>query len=165
MRKKYDYTEWQSIVNPIITTKEYIKRRTFRHHGDVTVYEHSLNVSRLAYRMAKKLHLDYRSAAIAGVLHDLYTTPWQEDHTKKPFFQQHGFVHARIALENSKRHYSEFLNPAIENAILRHMFPLNIVPPKYAIGYILTIADKIVSIEMITHPESIVKCFGFLKRS
>ncbi len=165
MRKFYDYSEWQEIVYPILTSKEYFKRRTFRHHGDITVYDHCVHVSRLSYRIAKKLHLDYKSAAIAGLLHDLYTTPWQEVTVKKPFFEQHGFTHARDALKNSRKFYKKYLNPKIENAILRHMFPLNITPPKYATGYIVTLADKIVSLEVFTEPEVIIKTFGFLKRN
>lgn len=165
MRKIYDYREWEEIVYPILTSKIFFKRRTFRHHGDITVYEHCIHVSRMSYRIAKKLHLDYKSAAIAGLLHDLYTTPWQEDTTKKPFFEQHGFTHARDALKNSQRYFGNYLNPKIENAILRHMFPLNITPPRYSTGYIVTLADKIVSLEVITQPEAIVKTFGFYKRS
>lgn len=165
MRKIYDYREWEEIVYPILTSKIFFKRRTFRHHGDITVYEHCIHVSRMSYRIAKKLHLDYKSAAIAGLLHDLYTTPWQEDTTKKPFFEQHGFTHARDALKNSQRYFGNYLNPKIENAILRHMFPLNITPPRYSTGYIVTLADKIISLEVITQPEVIVKTFGFYKRS
>lgn len=164
MKKIFDYREWEDIVKPIISSREYYKRKSFRHHGDITVYEHSINVSKMAYRIAKSLNMDYKSAAIAGILHDLYTTPWQESKEKKPFFQQHGFTHAKDALMNSRKYYKKYLNPKIENSILRHMFPLNITPPRYAIGYILTIADKIVSLEMITHPEAIIKSFGFLKR-
>lgn len=159
MRKKYDYSEWYSIVEPIITSREYAKRRTFQHHGEVTVYTHSVKVSKLAYRMAKTIHADYKSAAIAGMLHDLYTTPWQDITGKKPFFEQHGFIHAREALENSRRYYPEYLNKKIENAILRHMFPLNITPPVHVVGYIITIADKAVSMDLLFSKKSMTKIF------
>lgn len=159
MKKKYDYSEWYSIVEPIITSPEYEKRKTFRHHGDVTVYTHSVKVSKLSYRIAKFLHANYRDVAIAGVLHDLYTTPWQEVTEKKPFFQQHGFVHAREALMNSRKYFPEYLNKRIENAIVRHMFPLNITPPRHVIGYILTIADKIASMDLLFSKEAMSKIF------
>lgn len=159
MRKKYDYNEWYSIVEPIITSPEYERRKTFRHHGDVTVYTHSVKVSKLSYRMAKFLHANYRNAAIAGILHDLYTTPWQEDTEKKPFFKQHGFVHAHEALMNSRKYYPDYLNEKIEDAIERHMFPLNITPPRHVAGYILTIADKVSSMDLLFSKEAMSKIF------
>ena len=159
-----DYKEWYKIVRPIITSSEYRKRKKFRHHGDTSVYDHCVKVSIASYRFAKKMHLDYKSAAIAGLLHDFYTTPWQEDTEVKPFFQRHGFTHARVALENSRKFYGEYLNPKIENAILRHMFPLNIVPPRYSIGFVITVADKIKSLDFIFCKETWAKTFRFLKR-
>lgn len=164
MRKIYDYSEWYMIVEPIITTREYIKRRTFRHHGNVTVYEHSMKVSKKAYRIAKRIGADYKSAAIAGILHDFYDTPWQDIKIKQPIYKMHAFTHAKVALENSRKHYKKYLNPTIENAILRHMFPLNIIPPKTVIGYIITISDKISSLDFLTSKEAIFKTFSFLTR-
>lgn len=162
--KSRNREEWYEIVKPIITSDEYLKRKQFRHHGEKTVYDHSIKVSKWSYSLAKKLHADYRSAAIAGVLHDFYTTPWQEICEKQPFFKRHGFVHARIALENARKYYPNELNKKIENAILRHMFPLNIVPPKYPTGFIITIVDKIASMDFIFCKETWKKTFGFSKR-
>lgn len=163
MRKSYDYSEWNTIVEPIITSDEYLKRKTFRHHGDVTVYDHSIRVSQKAYRMAKRLGLDYKSAAIAGILHDFYETPWQDVKIKQPIYKMHAFTHGKSALDNSKRFFPLYLNPAIENAILRHMFPLTL-PPKTKIGFIITIADKASSVDFITSKEAWFKTFSFLKR-
>lgn len=162
--KLRDYKEWYKIVRPIITSKEYLKRKTFRHHGDTSVYEHCIKVSQGSFKLAKKLGLDYKSAAIAGVLHDLYTTPWQDVLVDQPFFQRHAFSHARCALENSRKYYSKYLNPKIENAVLRHMFPLNIVPPKYSTGYIITLVDKLVSMDFVFCKETWAKTFRFLRR-
>lgn len=163
MKKRY-YDEWYSIVEPIITSDEYLKRKAFRHHGNKSVYDHSIKVSQSAYRLAKTLRCDYRSAAIAGVLHDFYTTPWQEDTEKRPLFKKHGFIHARIALENSRKYYPEYLNKKIENAIVRHMFPLNIVPPRYGTGYFITLVDKCCSMDFIFCKETWKKTFKFIKR-
>lgn len=162
--KPRDYKEWYKIVRPIITSKEYLKRKKFRHHGNTSVYEHSIKVSLGAFKLAKMLRLDYKSAAIAGVLHDLYTTPWQDVTVDLPFFKRHAFSHARCALENSQKYYSKYLNPKIENAILRHMFPLNIKPPRYSTGYIITIVDKCVSMDFVFCKETWAKTFRFLKR-
>ena len=41
------------------------------------------------------------------------------------------------------------------------MFPLNIIPPRYVEGWILTISDKIVSIKDIKKPVFILNLLGF----
>lgn len=157
--KKYDLSEWYDIVSPIINHPEYQRRKTFRHHGDITVYDHMVRVSIYMYLWAKKLNMDYKSAAIAGLLHDFYETPWQDVKVKQPFFKMHGFTHAANALKNAQKYFPEYMNPVIENSILRHMFPLNKVPPKYKIGFMLTLVDKYVSLEMFKEPESLIKTF------
>lgn len=163
--KKRLYKEWYKIVRPIITSKEYLKRKQFRHHGNTSVYDHCIKVSMLAFSISKRFGLDYKSAAIAGVLHDFYTKPWQDD-TKNdtPLLKRHGFTHAEDALCNAKKHFGKYLNPKIENAILRHMFPLNIRPPKYSTGYVITIVDKVESMDFIFCRETWIKTFKFLKR-
>lgn len=162
MKKINKFNEWLDIVKPILYSEEFQKRKTFRHHGQTTVYDHSVKVSFKSYKMARFLHLDYRSAAIAGLLHDFYSTPWQDIKIKQPLFKMHAFSHANNALENSKKFYSTYLNPSIENAILRHMFPLNITPPKYITGYIITIADKISSMDFLMSKEALIKTFSFI---
>lgn len=74
---KEDFTEYYEIVKDILENKEFQKRKEYPHHEDESVYEHSLKVSILAYRLAKKNGFDYRSAAIGGLLHDFYSEPWQ----------------------------------------------------------------------------------------
>lgn len=139
--------EWYDIVQPILNNPEFQKRKKYMHHGTISVYDHVLNVSILAYKKAKSHNLDAKSAAIAGLLHDFYETPWMEDKEKKPIFKRHGFTHAQNALENAKKYFPNLLNPIIEDAILHHMFPLNIKPPKHRIGWIVTLSDKKVSLE------------------
>lgn len=162
MKKIDKLEEWFNIINPIITNEEFLKRKTFRHHGKTTVYEHCMKVSYASYSIARFLHLDYTSAAIAGILHDFYSTPWQDVKIRQPLFKMHAFSHASDALNNSQKFFKDYLNPSIENAILRHMFPLNITPPKHSTGYIVTIADKISSLDFILSKESLAKTFSFI---
>lgn len=145
----YPLNEWYEIAEPILNHSEFQKRKRFMHHGTISVYDHVVIVSILAFEMAKKRGLDVKSATLAGLLHDFYETPWMEDKEKKPFFQRHGFTHAKNALNNAKKYFPEYLNPIIEDSIIKHMFPLNVRPPKYRIGWILTLADKRVSLECL----------------
>ncbi|MDD5865351.1 MAG: HDIG domain-containing protein [bacterium] len=164
MTKVY-FQEFLDIINPIINNKEFLKRKDYAHHENESVYDHSMKVSFSAYLCAKKLNLDYKSAAIGGLLHDFYYEDWQKNHVHKKFFQMHGFVHARQALENSKKVFPELMNKKVENIIVRHMFPLNIVPPKYAESWIVSLVDKKCSMYVLKHPKKCLKYVGIRKGS
>lgn len=153
--------EYYKIVSTILENEEFLKRKNYKHHGEITVFEHSLNVSMKAYKYAKKRkNYDAESVAIGGLLHDFYYKPWQENKEKRKFLKKHGFVHAKEALENSKQFFPELMNEKIENIIERHMFPLNKVPPKYKEAWLVTITDKIVSMEVIFQPLFFKRLFG-----
>ena len=80
-----------------------------------------------------------------------------------PLFKRHGFTHAKDALENSKIYFNDYLNPKIENAILRHMFPLNKIPPKTIEGIVLNISDKLESLDMLLNRDSMMRTLGLKK--
>lgn len=162
--RECDYNEYYEIVKIILDNNEFQKRKKFMHHENESVYEHSIKVSKMSYKIAKKIKADYKSAAIGGLLHDFYTKPWQDDSERKKLFQKHGFVHAKEAYDNSKIYFDELINKKIENIILRHMFPLNITPPKYIESWIVTLSDKIVSLSILAHPKEYTKYLG-IKRS
>ena len=151
--------EYYEIIHEILQSDEFQKRKQYKHHGDISVYDHSLAVSKLAYLLAKKMNKDYKSAAIGGLLHDFYDKPWQDNNEKKPLLKKHGFVHAKEALKNSQKYFKEYMNDIIENSIERHMFPLNITPPKYIEGWLLVLIDKVDSIDFLIHPSAFIKCF------
>ena len=44
------------------------------------------------------------------------------------------------------------------------MFPLNKIPPKYAEGWIVNIADKYVSLEVFKHPKSLPMLVGIKRK-
>lgn len=144
--------------------KEFQKRKKFEHHYNESVYEHSLRVSFDSYCIAKKYKLDYKSVAIAGLLHDFYYKPWQENIEKVPLLKKHGFVHAEQAMNNAKKHFPKIMNDKIENSILRHMFPLNKMPPKYLEGWLIILVDKADSMDFLIHPSAFLLCFINKKR-
>ena len=152
--------EHHEIIKDIIKHPEYQKRKKFAHHYNESVYEHCYRVSFDAFCFAKKHKLNYKDAAIAGILHDFYYKPWQDNIDRNvPLFKKHGFVHAHEALENSRKYFGDYLNPVIENAIERHMFPLNKVPPKHKIGWLIVVIDKKDSMSFMAHPSVFKKCF------
>lgn len=162
-----DEEEFLKIVNPILKNKEFLKRKEYKHHGDTSVYEHSFAVSYYAYIMAKKLHLKeekVKNVAIAGMLHDFYYKDWTTIKEKKPLFKKHAFVHAKESLNNSRKYFKKLMNKRIENAIVRHMFPINITPPKYIEGWIITISDKYVSMDVIKNYKILLSFFSKKRR-
>lgn len=142
------------IVKDVLNNSEFQKRKNYAHHGDITVYEHSLKVSYLAYKISQKMkNVKTTDIAIGGLLHDFYYNPWPEDHVKRKFLEMHCFVHASEALQNSKEYFSDFLDDVVEDIIKKHMFPLNIVPPKYKEAWLISLVDKIVSLEVLKEPQ------------
>lgn len=156
--------EYYDIVKSILESEEFQKRKKYKHHGNISVYSHCLSVSKKSYKIAKKMNLDYKSAAIGGLLHDFYKEPWQENIEKKKLLEQHGFTHAKEAAINAKEFYPDLVDKKVYDIILRHMFPLNKVPPKYKEGWIVTLVDKGVSMEVFKNPKDLPKLIGIKRR-
>ena len=156
--------EYLKIVAPILSSLEFQKRKNWIHHENCSLYEHCLVVSYLSYRICKKRKWNYKDAAIGGLLHDFYLRPWQNRvHEKVPFFKQHGFVHAHEAMENAYKFFPELMNDRIANIIERHMFPLNIIPPKYKEGWVVTYADKRLSMDVVVNIKALPKYLGMAR--
>ena len=109
--------------------------------------------------------MDYKSAAIGGLLHDFYRYEWQNRKDKHKFLESHGFAHARDALINAHQYFPHLMNQKIDDIILRHMFPLNKVPPKYKESWIVSLVDKYVSLEAVKNPKFIPVLLGIRKKS
>ena len=63
------------------------------------------------------------------------------------------------AKENYLKHFKEYENEKISNSIMRHMFPLNIRPPRYKEGWLVTLADKTSSFKDTGHVIKAMICF------
>ena len=83
---------------------------------------------------------------------------------KEKFFKQHGFVHARKAMYNAYKTFPKFMNKRVANIIQRHMFPLNIIPPRYKEGWVVTYVDKKVSLDVVINIKAIPKYLGLSKK-
>lgn len=68
---------------------------------------------------------------------------------KRQLKDMHGFVHAQEAANNSLKYFPELIDDKIYSCIKTHMFPLNIMPPKYPEGWIITCMDKKLSANVI----------------
>lgn len=114
----------------------------YMQHGTTTCLDHCLRVSYLTYRICKNRGWDYRSAARAALLHDLFLYDWHT-HARETGERFHGFTHPKHALCNANRYFT--LTEKEQDMILRHMWPLTPVPPKSREGFCLVWADKFCS--------------------
>ena len=125
-----------STINDIIHNDTVQNLKEYKHHYGSTRLEHCINVSYYSYIICKFLKLDYISASRAGLLHDLFF--YDDQKGIKPKF--HLWKHPYIALKNAKMMFN--LNDKECDIILKHMWPITLVPPKYFESYIICIVDK-----------------------
>ncbi len=132
--------EFFQTAKPIFDTPEFQSLGQYPQHNDVSRITHILSVAYLSSKIAEHWGIDRERTIRAAMLHDLFYYDWHDgDWSHRP----HGLRHPRFALVNARQLCGSRLDKRTENAILRHMWPLTPVPPKYAEGYALTIADKI----------------------
>ncbi len=143
-RRKPREEEFDGIVRDILDHPEFLRLKEFPHHRSSSIYEHACAVSYLSYAICKKLGFDYRSAARGGLLHDFFLYDWRNhDVPDLPREKFHGLAHPAIALENARKHFE--INDIERDCILRHMWPLTLVPPRTRESFIVSCVDKYVA--------------------
>lgn len=134
----------KSYMEGITNHEEVLRMKSFIQHGDTSTYDHVLAVTRLAFLLSRRLPFSFQEKSLVkgALLHDFYLYDWHvRDSGRKRF---HGFHHAKTAHRNAKKYFT--LSPLEEDIILKHMWPLTPLPPRYRESYLVSLADKIVSI-------------------
>lgn len=146
MEEKKYFEEFETIVGDILTHSEFQKLKKIDHHGN-GLYEHSVAVGYYSYRVAKVLRMDYESVARGATLHDFFVEPWQGKKKKskgiKRIKEMHGFSHPKTALINAERYFE--IDERQADMIVKHMFPLTIIPPMNSGSWVVTAVDKCVA--------------------
>ena len=126
----------------ILGSQGMLLSQSFRQHGDVSVTLHCFFAAVVCVRLARALALrvDTRALVRGALLHDYFLYDW---HDPDPSHRLHGFRHAGFALRNAGRDFS--LGPIERNMIASHMFPMNLVLPRFRESLLLCLADKICS--------------------
>lgn len=133
--------EYQKCVDGILNHSLVQEMDNHYQHCQTSRLQHSINVSYYSYRMCRLFGWDYKSAARAGLMHDLYFYSWTDDKSERG---NHLTKHPILALENAQTVTQ--LNKIEEDAIVKHMWPCTFVPPKYKESYAVTVADKICTV-------------------
>lgn len=124
-----------------LTTHSLVMQMTkYLHHGNINCYQHCLCVSYYNYRICSLLGLHAREAARAGMLHDLFLYDWHT-YAKETGKHFHGIKHPKRALKIAQENF--LLSDLEKDMILKHMWPLTPVPPKYPETFIICLVDKI----------------------
>ena len=87
--------EIERYAGAILNDPRFQKLRSFEHHGPAnTVYDHSLAVTRAAYRIACALHLSEEETASvvrAALLHDFFGYDWHSERFRRFVRHYSGF--------------------------------------------------------------------------
>ena len=124
--------EFQMIIKDLITNDTVKQMKNFRQHYETTCYDHCYTASYYCYLICKKYNLDYKSAARAAMLHDLFLYDWRKRQPDRKGL--HAFTHGKTAWEN--------VNEKEKDMIIKHMWPVTLELPKSLEGLVLTFVDK-----------------------
>lgn len=146
---------FQEMTEDIVTHPLFLQLRTCPHHGgENSLYIHSVDTARCAYRLARTFHMQedrVRAVTRAALLHDFFGYDWQSERHRrfmrrysgwKKVGHMHAFIHGAHAARRADRLFG--LDQRQREAIACHMFPL--APwPKNSEARVLTLADKLVA--------------------
>ncbi|MGB4090763.1 MAG: HD domain-containing protein [Ruminococcus flavefaciens] len=140
-KKDLSLCSYYSCIADLIDSDEIEKLKDIRHHISTTRFQHCLNVSYYSYVVCRKFRLNARSAARAGLLHDLFYYDRKEYNSLRSKGEpRHSRMHSQVAVENAREltHISLLEKDMIE----KHMWPMTRPLPKYRETYIITLIDK-----------------------
>ena len=132
-------------ANDILKSDNFKSTKQFIQHGNMSVQEHCINVAKASLYIKEKLHIKCETEDLVrgALLHDYFLYDWHTS-DKGNSHRLHGFLHPSRALNNAQKEYS--LTPRQVDIIIKHMWPLTIVPPMCREAWIVTSADKYCSL-------------------
>lgn len=136
-----DDSNYLLLVSDILDNKEFRELSNYVHH-DSNRLQHSMNVSYVSYRIAKKLNLDYKKIARAALLHDFFFIDNYSISKSNRLMTL--FMHPKFALEKSREYFT--LSDMEENIIVSHMFPVGLYLPRYKESILVNVIDDYISI-------------------
>ncbi len=127
-------------VESVYFSDEVQSLKQYEQHLDIDRLQHITTVAYLSYKICKHFGWNYKEAAIAAVMHDLFYYDWRDGKNGK-WHKLHGYKHPKYASLNAKELYPS-LTKLEQNIISHHMWPLTVFPPRYKEGFVVSLADK-----------------------
>jgi len=133
----------EEIIKFLSDNTRFLETKNFIQHGDTTVYAHVIAVAKKSIEVAEKynLNVDMDSMIRGALLHDYFLYDWHDGKRERCI---HGFTHPMKAYRNAKSELK--LNRIEKDIIIKHMFPLTPLPPRYLESWVVTYSDKYVSL-------------------
>ena len=129
---------FKKIIRPYLERPDILLLLNYVHHKHTTRLQHCLHVSYQCFITCYRSGLDYKSAAIGGLLHDF--CPCDKKSDSKKIKDMWCFRHPRIALNNAQQMGET--SEIIQDMITTHMFPVAVSFPKYKESYWIIFWDK-----------------------
>jgi len=127
-------SEFMDIAGSLIEHPAVQRLADFRHHRDKTRLGHSVEVAWHSFLISRKLSLDCDATVRGALLHDLFFYDWLCEGPRL-----HGFRHPRISLKNAREVTT--LSKKEEDIIIKHMWPLTIIPPRHLESWVVCFVD------------------------
>ncbi|MBI4977415.1 MAG: hypothetical protein HZC28_08040 [Spirochaetes bacterium] len=134
-----DKRKFIAAVADIIRMPQVRRLRKTIHHHRFNRYYHVMHVAYMVFMLCRYLKYDWRNAARAALLHDLFYFDWRNSRLKG-----YPWMHPVIALKRARRHFT--LSAMQMEMIELHMWPIHADPvrmPRYAETWVLIVCDKI----------------------
>lgn len=142
-RESANFRKFYEIISDMDKNPAVQKMKKYRQHYDCSCYEHCLSAAYYCFCICQKLNLDTKSVSRAAFIHDLFLYDWRIRQPGRKGL--HAFTHPKTAYEKAINLFD--LNKKEKDIILKHMWPLTIVPPRYIESFILTVIDKYCALE------------------
>lgn len=146
-------SDYVNLIEDLIQCEEVQNLKTITHHHFSTRLEHSISVSYTSYKVAKRLNLNCRAIARAGLLHDFFHEDRETFATSYAGYS-HASYHPHVALKNAQ--LLTELSDLECDIIVKHMWlasPACVRQlPKFKESYVVTIVDKYCATKEVLTP-------------
>lgn len=134
-------SELKIYARDILESENFQSTKNYIQHGNMSVQEHCINVAKTSLYLKHKLGISCNTNDLVrgALLHDYFLYDWHKSDTINSH-RLHGFFHPARALNNAKKEYR--LTARQKDIIIKHMWPLTVIPPMCREAWIVSIADK-----------------------
>ena len=138
--------DFYGCISDLLESRSVEHLKDFSHHLGTSRFQHCLNVSYYNFLICRKLGLDAKSGARAGLLHDFFFYN-RQDKTAVNIKGPHVSVHPIVAFENACDHFP--INELEGDMIVCHMWPLTKNFPRHRESFVITFVDKFCAVAEI----------------
>ena len=128
--------EFNEILDEVIDHQKVQELKNYPQHFNTSRFQHSLNVAYYTFLICEKFNWNTKEATKAAMLHDLFLY----DYRDVKYDEWHPAAHPKNALVNSMQVTD--ITPLMEDAIVKHMWPMTLKFPAYKESWVITSMDK-----------------------